>query len=547
MTEETPENAPGTSGVRSRKAISHIVPKIVPKTVSPNLKKTFVEYCESSTIQGLSYLVKESSAFEKLWWYSTIGLCIIGCIYMSYRNYVNWKEKPIIVSLATKDVGIWEIPFPATTICPETKTRIDCLNYTEALKNRKAGIPLDETQKQYFEYKSLTCLKSNYGNLSEGPAFFDDDYYEFLDQCRSVDLDLSYCKWMGRTYSCSEILKPIMTDEGLCFNFNMFDVYDIYTDEVKKHDWDKDRNITYVWDPEDGYDRNYFLNGTPKRSVEPGAKNALMVALFTRKEDIISSCRDYSNQGMRVSLHMPNRIPRPSEVYFHVGLESLVSASVLPTMSYTSTDVKSFEPDVRNCYFPKERKLRYFKGYSQNNCNMECTTNYTMKACGCVAYYMPRSNSTPVCGLAKVACLEAASTFLSKQDADDDIVSVVDKCDCRPLCVDITYGVELSDDEWHWYEQVLVQETDQDTLESLEKYTVSAVRIFFRDSFFLPKQRRELFETSDLISNFGGILGLFTGFSLFSLAEIIYFVAKPLIQSFQKHPEANQQPQVVET
>lgn len=92
---------------------------------------------------------------------------------------------------------------------------------------------------------------------------------------------------------------------------------------------------------------------------------------------------------LQVSLHMPNRIPRPSEVFFHVGLESLVSASVLPTMSYTSTDVKSFDPDVRNCYFAKERKLRYYKGYSQNNCNMECNTNYTRKTCGCVAYYMP--------------------------------------------------------------------------------------------------------------------------------------------------------------
>lgn len=68
-----------------------------------------------------------------------------------------------------------------------------------------------------------------------------------------------------------------------------------------KHEWELDNNVTYAWDPEDGYDKDYFLNGTPKRSVEPGAKNALMVALFTNKSDIISSCRDYSNQGMRVS------------------------------------------------------------------------------------------------------------------------------------------------------------------------------------------------------------------------------------------------------
>lgn len=65
MEDIEPENSAGRSGLRSRKAISKYVPKIVPKKVSPNLKKTFVEYCESSTIQGLSYLVKESSLFEK--------------------------------------------------------------------------------------------------------------------------------------------------------------------------------------------------------------------------------------------------------------------------------------------------------------------------------------------------------------------------------------------------------------------------------------------------------------------------------------------------
>ncbi|KAK9883366.1 hypothetical protein WA026_001539 [Henosepilachna vigintioctopunctata] len=539
MAEGEHNDRAGEDGLRSRRNLPKIVPKILPKKLTPNLKKTFIEYCESSTIQGLNYLVKDSSALEKTWWCITVGLCIFGCIYMSYGNYTNWKEKPILVSLATKDQGIWEIPFPATTICPETKYSMECLNYTKAMKEHKKGILTDEQERQFFDYMSLTCLRSNYGNMSEGPEFFDDDYFEFLDTCKSVDLGLSYCKWMGRAYECDKLLKPILTDEGLCYNFNMFDVHDIYADDVVKHDWDVERNITYAWDAEDGYDKDYFLNGTPKRSVEPGAKNALMVAFFTPKDDIIGSCRDYSNQGMRVSLHMPNRIPRPSEVFFHVGLETLVSASILPSMSSTSSDVKSFDPDVRNCYFSKERKLRYFKFYSQNNCNVECNTNFTKSFCGCVSHYMPRDNSTPVCGLAKLKCLDDASSFLKRQDADDKVVSVLDKCDCRPLCVDITYDVEISDDEWHWYEQVLVQETNENVVNVLENYTVSAVRIFFRDSFFLPKQRRELYETSDLISNFGGILGLFTGFSLFSLAEIIYFIAKPLIQSFKKSEDVD--------
>lgn len=65
-------------------------------------------------------------------------------------------------------------------------------------------------------------------------------------QCQAVNLNFSYCKWMGRTYKCQDILKPIMTDEGLCYNFNMFDVYDINTDEVWVHSIDEDENSSFI-------------------------------------------------------------------------------------------------------------------------------------------------------------------------------------------------------------------------------------------------------------------------------------------------------------
>lgn len=513
------------------------VPQISQIKISPKVKESFTAYCENSTIQGVKYLVQESSTFEKSWWYIVVGLCIFGCILMSYQNWVNWKEKPILVSLATQDLGIWEIPFPATTICPETKITNTCLNYTVTLREYVNGKNLTGEEKQFFDYMSLTCKEENYKDLSQGPTFFDEDYFEFLNLCRSVDLEYSFCKWMGVNYDCKDLLKPVMTDVGLCYNFNMFDVPDIYTEEVVKHSFELDQNDTYAWDVDNGYDKDYFLYGTPKRAVEPGARNALMIALFTPKQDLINSCRPFVKQGMRVSLHMPNRIPRPSQVFFHIDLESLVSATILPSMSTTSEDVKGFDPEIRNCYFSKERQLRYFKSYSQNNCNMECVTNFTLDYCGCVAYYMPRTNDTPVCGLAKLDCLSEANDefIIYTQNSTTEEEVAKRKCDCRPMCIDITYDVEISDDEWHWYEQVESRIADEDVLKALQDYQVSAVRIFFRDSYFLPRQKQELYETSDLISNFGGILGLFTGFSLFSLAEIIYFVAKPIILNIRRN------------
>lgn len=45
--------------------------------------------------------------------------------------YTKWDQSPVIVSFAEKSTPVWEIPFPAVTICPETKTKMDFLNFTK--------------------------------------------------------------------------------------------------------------------------------------------------------------------------------------------------------------------------------------------------------------------------------------------------------------------------------------------------------------------------------------------------------------------------------
>jgi amiloride-sensitive sodium channel len=48
-------------------------------------------------------------------------------------------------------------------------------------------------------------------------------------------------------------------------------------------------------------------------------------------------------------------------------------------------------------------------------------------------------------------------------------------------------------------------------------------------------ERKGLYGISDLISNFGGLLGLFTGFSLISLFEILYFLTLRIYYNTKLH------------
>lgn len=47
----------------------------------------------------------------------------------------RWNSDPLIVSLTDKPEPIWEIPFPAITICPETKSKQTVLNLTRVYHN----------------------------------------------------------------------------------------------------------------------------------------------------------------------------------------------------------------------------------------------------------------------------------------------------------------------------------------------------------------------------------------------------------------------------
>jgi amiloride-sensitive sodium channel len=62
---------------------------------------------------------------------------------------------------------------------------------------------------------------------------------------------------------------------------------------------------------------------------------------------------------------------------------------VKPQMITTSKNLDQYHYDRRNCYFGHEKELKYFKFYTQSNCELECLTNFTRQECGCVKFSMP--------------------------------------------------------------------------------------------------------------------------------------------------------------
>lgn len=70
-------------------------------------------------------------------------------------------------------------------------------------------------------------------------------------------------------------------------------------------------------------------------------------------------------------IHPPNELPISSEI-IRIEDWSATEVSITPTIVNTDEDVQAFDVGTRKCYLDNERNLKYFKIYTQKNCELEC-------------------------------------------------------------------------------------------------------------------------------------------------------------------------------
>ncbi|XP_044262774.1 pickpocket protein 28-like [Tribolium madens] len=472
--------------------------------------------------------LEKNEQYLKVWWITVFLICLTACIFSIYGVYKKWDGSPVIVNFANQGTPIYRIPFPAVTICPESKSVQNLFSYTKIMQKKLRHRNTTQDEDLKFEYMALVCKyheKINYTN----PKTFPD---EFLDLLNTIKPNLIKwnCMYLGEKYDCNQMFVKILTDEGICYTFNMLDRTDIYRDKVLQYkDYQRSLYKMSEWSVEHGYTQNAQFLAYPRRALLAGASNGLTLNILTPKDYLDYACRKNSLQGYKVILHSPMRIPRPSQQYFRVPLDQSVVGAVQPVMISTSDRVQMYHPKRRGCYFPSERHLKFFKIYTSLNCKLECLTNYTLSRCQCVNFFMPRENGTKMCGTGKITCMREAERFLQAKDlylklSDNKSLKKNSQCDCLPICTDTTYEVETSQSDWNWKMTYSAHGTPwpNDT-------HLSSLTIFFKSDTFITSERNELYGPIDFLANFGGLLGLFTGFSVLSLMEILYFLSVRLI------------------
>lgn len=271
--------------------------------------------------------------------------------------------------------------------------------------------------------------------LNDSKTFDGEGIVKTLEEISySIDDSMMFCKFRDVLMNCTSLFRKVMTERGICYSFNQLSYDEMFNENVLHQDFDSyHHSETSTWSLDEGYEDD-DLNAFPYPAISQH-DDALRIILKTTDIDMDYVCQG-SKQGWKVFFHLPGDFPAISGRHLFVPIKHDVTVAVTAKMTKVSDHFRRFSPRQRKCYLTDDRPLKFFKSYTRNACAHEYLSNYTLNACGCVKFSMPRDNSTKVCDYSKINCIVNARREMLLSYNNDM------KCDCLPSCTEIDYQLD---------------------------------------------------------------------------------------------------------
>ncbi|KAM8720425.1 hypothetical protein ACLKA7_006470 [Drosophila subpalustris] len=466
------------------------------------------EFCRNTSIHGLKYINsrKLHTADRVFFGLAFVSvLCFAG--FLMQDAFDKWNTTPVIVGINPEPTYITNEPFPAITIC----------NLNQALISKAAQISNDTSK---FNMLQVLCRRKINSQLSRSNNNWEELISNISQPCSALVIG---CSFGAVDNQCESMFYPIITDEGLCCVFNMLHPRFMYKHNVPltlRNIATKNGCQAVNWHAELGYSRSLKK---PHNQYYPraalGTGESLGLSLTLDVEAAAYYCSSSSSIGLKLALHSPNESPnvRETGVLISPGLETKLR--IEPAKIITELPLRKVHRKYRHCLFRDEGNLSYFAHYTQRNCEMECMSRLLLQHCGCIVFYMPRiqANDT-VCSIRESHCVESVRLHTSIGRA---VASCLDNC--LPSCFDLTfnaipYATRISYNDF---------KTAYPNMKNYSRFSVersiAIVNLYYKEHTFRASKQTEFIGISDFLSNVGGLMGLFLGFSFLSIAECVYF------------------------
>jgi hypothetical protein len=184
--------------------------------------------------------------------------------------------------------------------------------------------------------------------------------------------------------------------------------------------------------------RDFDFNNTAKGLMKASsfAGSGLQIAL---RDNYNISESLFVCQYNKFSVHSPNQFAQEGHTFnYGHSLDILI----IPDITQTDDSLKSTPPNIRNCFFEDERKLKYFKAYTKAACELECKSYLIYDYCNCIPFFLPRNDSMTVCDVYNLMCYYNFMTMEFNENIKLNETEGV--CGCLDDCNSIKYGIQLN-------------------------------------------------------------------------------------------------------
>ncbi|XP_051174622.1 pickpocket protein 11-like [Leptopilina boulardi] len=503
------------------------------KILGPN----FQNFCEHTSLHGFHYITSpNTSVVERIIWSLICTIFLLIAFGMMFIIMYHYSKTPTTTTIETTAYPIWDIEFPAITICNHNKVYLpSALNVTKTLLKKNIGQEeIDSFFKLLPQLIRPSFQRENFKNMSSIleriNKTMEQLMFELMQPCSKM---LRLCVWLDQEYDCNKIFKATKSSEGFCcsFNYHVRHNKKLNVDNTTKEDW----NYNKIKDEgQPGVDEIQFVPGA-------GRDYGLIVHFDLESEYYIGSIKPYI--GASILIHHPNEFPEVDLRSIIIQPSQEVTVLLSGTIIESEPGIRDLPLNLRNCLFKDEKKLNISTTYGYQSCVSQCRIKFIVTHCKCIPFYYPKIYpDVRICNLRDIECLQSIRKNISELQTDSDVnaydVSSSEEeeeeqeeqednddekqpkktnCSCFPLCTDNWYTLNTESAYMESFHNNIM------LLNGLDINKTSTAVIYFRDITCIKYKRDKWKSLNDLIASLGGILGLCVGGSFVSVFEVIYF------------------------
>ncbi|XP_063980457.1 sodium channel protein Nach-like isoform X2 [Diachasmimorpha longicaudata] len=508
--------------------------------------KCWKEYFDSSSLVGYKYLSETPRPWiERILWIVIHATTMFALGFMVTGLWQHYVCTPVVTVVDSDNYPSTKLDFPGIAICSINRMSRRAVENL-SLKIKISNL-IDKTSEEIFEL--ISSLRILYDT-----AFEQDELTE--RKARRQEAHKMFVQYFGEGYDITEIIESLTPK---CADIMLACTYrSIFTNCSELLAFRKTQNgfcctFNYAREPDDipSSDFKEYARIEPNKIGIPGVANGLTVVLEPFLEDYLFPF--LPTTGWVVTIFNPGDYPDNtsggvSEAIVAPSSESFLELDV--SSIYSENEIRPVSVNRRKCIFTDETDASK-TSYTYSDCIVDCRATAIWKACRCRPFFLPRRDSRKVCNTEDEPCLHAhKSTWWSvlphTPDAEESLSydkAIGDrneslKCtNCYPTCTDTRYYLQMQATPLEPGRQYHTE-----LLRSFQTKNQSILHIYFKKFGSVRLKQDMGYYWYELISDIGGTCGVFVGFSLLSIVELLYFIIQRTCQcGCSKIPESKDQ------